>query len=318
MNLKNKSEPEQSQHDKCSHGHSHNHGHHAHLHGVTERVGIAFFINLAFAVIELVGGFLTNSMAIMSDALHDFGDSVALGFAWWLERKSNQPSDIKFSYGYRRLSIFSAFLTGVLLVTGSSFILFNSVQRLLTPQNVEAKGMFLLAILGVIINAAAFFRLSKGISLNEKMLSWHFIEDLMGWVVVLFGSVLMMYFEIPWLDPLLAIMLSCWVIWNVLKHLKATINIFLQLTPEHLQNDTIQKFIMLDSIVHEVHHTHVWSLDGERHIMTSHLVLKSGTSWNEISNLKQRLKSSLRDKFQILEVNLEIELEGQSCVDRVH
>lgn len=305
-------------HGPHHHGHSHGPGGHHHHHGASGRVGTAFLLNLGFAVIELIGGLWTNSMAVLSDALHDFGDSLALGMAWWMERKSQQASDRTFSYGYRRFSVVSAFLTGVILVAGSLWIIGQSVPRLLNPEPVRTTGMFFLALLGIVINGIAFFRLSKGASLNERMLRWHFIEDLFGWILVLVGSVLMMIADWPWMDPALAILLSVWVLWNVLRHLRHAIGVFLQEVPAHLQGGHVESWIKSVAGVQGVHHVHIWSLDGESHILTAHVVVDSALDPRGTQELKSGIKSGLRERFGILEATIELEASGETCVDPRH
>jgi cobalt-zinc-cadmium efflux system protein len=300
-----------------SHDHDHDHGHHHHHHAVG-RVGVAFALNLAFALIELVGGVLTNSMAVMSDALHDFGDALALGMGWWLEKKSHQQSDPSYTYGYRRLSVASAFVTGVILVSGSLWIISNAVPRILHPEPVKTQGMLALAILGIVVNGVAFWRLSHGHSLNEKMMSWHFIEDLFGWVIVLIGSVVMLLVDWPWLDPLLAVLLSGWVLKNVVGHLWKTMSVFLQASPEHLREGQAESWIRGLPGVSDVHHMHIWSLDGVSHILTAHVVVPMDFSLAQMETLKVEIKRGLREQFHVQEATIEFESSAEACLDPKH
>ena len=312
------SDPQKNSH---SHAHGHSHGHsHSHSHGgdLTGRMGAAFLLNFGFALIELVGGFYTNSMAVISDALHDFGDSLALAMAWWFEKKSRQKSDALFTYGYRRFSLISAFITGCILVIGALGVLVVSIPRFLHPEPVKTQGMIFLAILGIAINGLAFFRLSKGSSLNETMIRWHFIEDLFGWIFVLFGAIVMNFIEAPWIDPLMAILLSAWVLWNVVKHLKTTVSVFMQATPGHLRQGEAEEWIGKQEGVKSVHHTHIWSLDGESHILTTHVVIAAACGSREMQILKKDLKRGLREKFDIFEATIEFETNEENCVDPEH
>lgn len=281
-------------------------------------MGFAFFINLSFAVIELVGGILTNSMAILSDALHDFGDAIAIGMSWYLEKKSAKQSDVGFTYGYRRLSVVSAFITGVILVVGSIWIIANAIPRIFNPQPVHAQGMLWLAFLGIAVNGLAFWRMSDAQSLNEKMLRWHFIEDVTGWVLVLVGALLMMFFDLPWVDPTLAVLLSAWVAWNVFKHLKSTLDVFLQASPRHLRDGQVDVWIGKRDLVQSVHHVHLWSLDGEMHILTAHVVIAPEINLQQVQNLKGEIKRGLKETFGILEATIEFEHAGEPCVDPNH
>lgn len=304
-------------HDRA-HGHSHGHHHHHHHHGASERVGLVFFLNLGFALIELVGGLLTNSMAVLSDALHDFGDALALGVAWWMEKKSNKAHDEDYSYGYRRFSVASALVTGVILLSGSLWVLFESIPRLIHPEPVQVRGMLGLAVLGVLVNGFAFVKLSFGGSLNEKVLKLHLIEDMAGWILVLVGAAAMFFFEIPWLDPLMALGLSIWVIFNVFRNLKETVLVLLQGVPRDLKLDDVQSWMRKQPGVMDVHHLHVWSLDGEKHILTGHIVISGEAPVLDTSKIKFDLKTGLKKMFHIMEATLEIETPGESCHDPRH
>jgi cobalt-zinc-cadmium efflux system protein len=147
-----------------------------------ERVRFAAFLNVAFTVVELVGGFWTNSLAILSDALHDFGDSIALLVSWLFERGARKAPDKSLTFGYQRLSLFSAFFSASILIGGSIIIIFQAIPRLFNPETVNAFGMVGIAVIGILFNSAGFFLLKKGESLNEKVLSWHLLEDVLGWV----------------------------------------------------------------------------------------------------------------------------------------
>ena len=193
-------------------GHDHNHKHES-----IKNIRFAFFINLIFTVIEIVGGVLTNSMAILSDALHDFGDSLSLGLAWYFQQLSGKGSDTKFTYGYARFSILGALINGFIILFGSIFIVVETVERVLHPEEVEAGGMILLAILGIIFNGLAALRLKKGSSINEEVVSIHLLEDVFGWVAVLITSIVMYFNDLPILDPILTIAILSWIVFNVFK-----------------------------------------------------------------------------------------------------
>lgn len=309
-----------------THGHSHSHSHsrshsHSHVHypagTSTGRMAGALVLNLTFAIVELIGGIWTNSLAIMSDALHDFGDALALAIALGLEKYSNKKSDLNFSYGYKRFSTLGALITGGILVVGSLAILSQSIPRLFSPSQPHADGMILLAILGVVVNGFAALRVSKGTSLNEKMLMWHMIEDVLGWVVVLVGSVVMKYFDVPQLDAWMAIALAGWILYNVARNLKEALQVFLMAAPKNIDRDQLELEIRKNPEVVDVHHSHLWSLDGENHIYTAHLVVTSISDMVKVEALKSRIKKDLR-KFGVFEATLEIELQGVTCSDPQH
>lgn len=312
------SKHEHSHHDH-DHDHEHGHGHsqHHHHHHVEGNLALAFVLNLSFSIIEIFGGIYTNSVAIVSDAIHDLGDSMAIGFAWYLEKKSKKKSDVQFSYGYRRLSILSALLTGVILLGGSLLVLAKSIPRILNPEQPEINGMIGLAILGLAVNGFAAYRVSQSQSLSSRMISLHLLEDVFGWAIVLVAAIVMKFWDFPQIDAILAILLASWVIFNVFKGLKGSLQIFLQMTPLGMDVDKISEKIVQVPGVKSIHHLHTWSLDGEKHILTVHLKVTS-QNVEDWAQIKIKVKQMLQKEFSILEATLEIEYEAEECFDPEH
>ena len=189
----------------------HSHSHHSHEHasaGASSRIAWAFFLNAGFSVIEFIGGMLTNSTAIMADAVHDLGDSLAIGLAWGLAKFSDSPSSDSFSYGYRRFSLLGALINGVILLLGSLWVLNHAIPRLQNPVMPETTGMLVLALFGVVVNGLAAYKLGQGSTQNERMLNWHLLEDVLGWAAVLVGAAVMHFTAWAFVDPLLSIGIS--------------------------------------------------------------------------------------------------------------
>lgn len=301
------------------HGTAHGgHGHHHHHHSAAGNLGLAFALNLIFALIELIGGMMTNSLAILSDAFHDLGDCFAIGMAWFLEKKSLKGSSAHYSYGYRRFSVMAALITGSILFVGSGLIVVRAVPRLLDPVQPEVSGMVGLAILGLAVNGLSAWRMSKGQSLNEKMILLHLLEDVLGWAVILIGALIMWIYPMPILDPILAIAVAIWVLWNAVGNLKETMKVFLQATPRQFELIAVEESVRSLEMVENIHHTHVWSIDGEHHILTAHIIVRSEVNLQEAHNLKTRIKKHLFDSFHIQEATLEIEWPDQKCADPKH
>ena len=303
------------QHHGHQHGHHHHHGHHhGHHHTAQERLGWAFVLNFAFTLVELVGGWLTNSTAIMADAVHDLGDSLAIGMAWLLNRLSHKKPSARYSYGYRRLSLFGALFNAIVLVVGSVWVLTEALPRLLNPQMPMVEGMLALALLGVAVNGAAVYKLSGGQTLNEKVLSWHLIEDVLGWLVVLIVSVVLLFVELPILDPIISIGFTLFILFNVLRHLRQTLALFLQAVPDEAMGKQIQNILLACPEVASCHHVHFWSLDGEQHVLTAHLVLVDAVSAEQMTALKKRLAEQLKP-FPLQHTTLEFEYPDEVCRD---
>lgn len=212
----------------------HNHPHHHHdgdEETASKRIGWAFFLNVMFTIIEFIGGWLTNSTAIMADAVHDLGDSLSIGTAWLLNKLSRKDANQTFSYGYKRFSLLGALINGLVLTVGSVWILFEAIPRLSAPEMPQVEGMLLLAIFGVLVNGFAAFKLSKGKSLNERVLNWHLLEDVLGWVAVLIVSIVLLFVNWPILDPLLSIGFTIFILFNVVRNLKETLLCFYKPLP---------------------------------------------------------------------------------------
>lgn len=238
-----------------------------------KRVQIAAFLNIGFTILEIVGGFWTNSLAILSDALHDFGDSIALLVSWLFERGARKSPDTTRTFGYQRLSLFSALFSAMILVGGSIVIISQAIPRVLNPATVNATGMVGIAIIGILFNGAGFFQLKKGESLNEKVLSWHLLEDVLGWAVILIGSIIIHFWDVYLLDPIMTISLTVFILYNVSKNLKEAVNILLQGVPQHININEVRRDLLAITGVIELHDIHIWSLEGETDILTVHAVV---------------------------------------------
>ena len=301
------------------HAHNHNHNHsHDHSHGhssdASRRIGWAFFLNVVFTIIEFIGGWLTNSTAIMADAVHDLGDSLSIGTSWGLNKLSDKDANRTFSYGYKRFSLLGALINGVVLTIGSVWILFEAIPRLSEPEMPQAEGMLLLSIFGIAVNGYAAYKLSEGNSLNERVLNWHLLEDVLGWVAVFIVSIVLMFK--PWaiLDPILSIGFTLFILFNVIRNLKQTLMLFLQATPDRAQLERIRDDLLSNEHVSDLHHFHIWSLDGERNVMTVHLVLVGDVSTEHIQTLKNDVQHSLK-KYNFEHTTVEFEFADEQCRD---
>ena len=295
-----------------SHDHAHGHSH-DHLHAVSgKNIKVAFFLNLAFTVLEVVGGFYVNSVSILSDALHDLGDSLSLGISWYLHNHSKKGADSKFTFGYSRFSLLGALINSLILIIGSGFVIYEAVNRLIHPEAADARGMLLFAILGIAVNGYAAFRLSGGTSLNERVVSWHLIEDVLGWTAVLIASVVMMFTHAPWLDPVLSLGITLFILYNVIGRLKETMVILLQGSPADIDADAIMAEILAVNHITSMHHVNIWSLEGENHVYTAHIKTKGITTFPEMAIVKRDVKNILK-KYPFTHYTIEVEFEDETC-----
>ncbi len=283
-----------------------------HHHDSGKNLKVAFFLNLGFTVFELIGGFYVNSIAIISDAIHDLGDSLSLGTSWYLHEKSKKKATREFSYGYKRFSLLGALINSIVLVAGSVYVVSEAIGRILEPEPSNATGMLLFAVVGVTINGYAAWKLSKGKTMNERVVSWHLLEDVIGWASILIVSVVLQFVENNYLDPALSLLITLYILWNVIKRLKETLFIFLQGHPADIDQDEIENRIARISNVDSLHHTHIWSLDGESHVFTTHVKLKRLENLHDFLHIKNEIKKILHD-YPFQHYTIETEIDEETC-----
>ncbi|WP_405604964.1 cation diffusion facilitator family transporter [Polaribacter sp. Asnod1-A03] len=292
----------------CSH-----HSHHHHNHNSTENISVAFFLNLFFSIIEFIGGIYTNSLAITSDAIHDLGDSISLGLAWYFQKMSNKKPTKKYTYGFKRFSLLGAIINSIILLIGSIFIIINAIPRIINPEASDAKGMMWFAILGIIVNGAAVLKLRKGSTINERVVSLHMLEDVLGWVAVLITSIVMQFWNLPFLDPLLSLLIAAFILYNVFKNGNESIRIILQGTPKKISIDNIKAKVLTFDEIKDIHDCHLWTMDGQYNILTMHLVVEEKMDWQKVNELKKAIKTMLHDDFNLEHVTLETEVFNEDC-----
>ncbi len=295
-----------SRRDSMAHTHSHSDK------DSESNIKSAFFINFIFTIIELFGGLYTNSMAILSDAVHDLGDTISLGMSAFFEKFSKKKADDVYTFGYDRFSLLGAVISSFVLFGASIFVLTQAIPRLLSPEPVDAQGMIVFATFGVLFNGFAVLKVVKGKSLHEKTITWHLMEDFLGWIAVLITSVVLLFVDWFFLDPLLSILITTYIVLHVLKNLKQIFNVLLQKAPSNLKIQDLKKRIEQFEGIIDVHHVHFWSLDGQIPMLSMHLVIDEHLKRSELDGLKELIRHLL-SKRGIDHVTIETELPQNAC-----
>jgi cobalt-zinc-cadmium efflux system protein len=271
-----------------------------------------FFINLAFTILEAIGGLYTNSLAIVSDALHDFGDSFTLGLSWYLEGRSRKGSDARYTYGYRRFSLLSALANAIVLIAGSFYIFYEAIPRLIHPQPSNAEGMLILSVIGILVNGYAFYRFRRGQSLNVQMINWHLLGDLLGWIAVFIVSISLLFADIRILDPILSILINLYVLYNVVRNLRKTLALFMQAVPKSIVLPELEQSLQEIPGVQSIHHTHIWSLDGTHNVLTTHLVVEACAEKEDLIRIKKEVEQ-ITHGMDVEHTTVEIDYEDEDC-----
>jgi len=268
---------------------------------------IAFLLNLSFSIFEFIGGIFTGSVAIVSDAVHDIGDAASIGVSYFLERKSKKQPDEIYTYGYSGYSVIGSIITTLILLVGSCVVMYNAVCRIFEPAPINYDGMIVFAVVGVIVNSGAAFFTREGDSLNQKAVNLHMLEDVLGWVVVLIGAVVMRFTDLSIIDPLMSICVAAFISVNAIRNLSEAIDLFLTKTPRGIEVGEIREHIMEIDGVTDVHHIHIWSIDGYRNCATMHVITNSDP---------HKIKHAIREELHehgIGHATLELESEDEHC-----
>ena len=268
---------------------------------------VAFLLNLSFAIFELVGGIFTGSVAIISDAIHDVGDAVSIGVSYLLEKKSKKAPDDNYTFGYVRYSVIGGFITVCILLVGSVAVIINAVEKFFDPAEINYDGMIIFAVFGAVVNLIAARVTHDGDSINQKAVNLHMLEDVLGWLVVLVGAVIMRFTDLWFIDPIMSIGVALFILINALKQLKEITDLFLEKTPHGLSVAEIKEHIMEIDGVEDVHHLHLWSVDGVTGCATMHIVTDS-----DPHEIKEKVREELAE-HGICHSTLELERTDEPC-----
>lgn len=273
-----------------------------------KNIFIAFILNLFFSIIELIGGIITNSIAIISDSIHDIGDAMSIGISFFLEKKSKKKPDEKYTFGYIRYSVLGGLITTIILISGSILVIYASIKRIINPVEIQSNKMIIIAIFGVIINFLAAYFTREGHSLNQKSVNLHMLEDVLGWVIVLIGAIIMNFTNIKIIDPIMSICVALFILFNSLKNFKSILDLFLEKTPPEVSIEDLKNHLLKIDEIKDIHHIHVWSIDGYSNYATMHVVSND-------SSIKNKIRDELSN-HNIKHVTIELESENEDCTEK--
>ena len=272
-----------------------------------KKIFIAFILNLFFSVFEFVGGAITGSVAILSDALHDLGDAAAIGVSWILEKISKRKPDKTHTYGYARYSVVGSLIITLILVFGSAAVIYSSIERIINPIEINKEGMIVFAVVGLIVNFLAVWFTRKGETLNQKAVNLHMLEDVLGWAVVLVGAIVIEFTNFYIIDPIMSLGVAIFILINALMHFREAFDLFVEKTPHGINLDELTHHVMEIDGVEGVHHLHVWSIDGLNNYATMHIVTDL-----DGSEIKKKVKEELQE-HGICHATLELEKTDEQC-----
>lgn len=277
---------------------------HHHHKKAGQNLAFVFFMNLTFNIIVIIGGLATNSMAILADCIHDMSDTISIAFAWFLEHVAQKDSTDNYSYGYQRFSILGAVVISVFVIIMALVILSEAIPRLFSPEGVDAGGMLLVAIVGIIFKSISVYRLHDGETFNEKAILIHQLGDIFEWVAILVLSIVLMFWDgAPYLDPFVSIGIALWLIFNLGRNLYKSLEVLLQKTPDYFDVEEFKSSITSIEGVNAIDDFHVWSLDGIDSVLTLKVAIDDLNSQEKIKNEIYDMSS----KYHIVDITIEFD-----------
>lgn len=271
---------------------------------------VAFLLNLFFSLFELLGGIAVGSIAILSDSLHDIGDALSIGVSYFFEKKSKQKADESYTYGYGRYSFVGAVIMSVILMIGSAGVCIAAIKRMIDPAQIKYDSMILVAVVGVVVNFIAAYMTHGSESVNERAVSLHMLEDVLGWVVVLIGAVVMRFTDMYLIDPIMSLCVAVYIFIHAYKNLRAATLIFVDKVPDNISVRKVHDRVMSVDGVLDVHHIHLRTVSVGVISASMHIVSKTAPK-----EIKEKVREALHE-LSVSHITLELEAEGEECSAR--
>ena len=277
---------------------------HQHHKKASGNLAFVFLMNLTFNIIVIIGGLATNSVAILADCIHDLSDTLSIAFAWVLEHVSQKDSNDNYSYGYQRFSILGAIIISIFIIIMACIILQEAIPRIFSPEEVDAEGMLLVAIVGIIFKSISVYRLHGGETFNEKAIFIHQLGDVFEWVAILILSIVLIFWDgASYLDPFVSIGIALWLIFNLARNLYKSIEVILQKTPNHFDVDEFKSSVNAIDGLTAIEDFHVWSLDGIDSVLTLKIKIEN---WQKKDEIKKEIYE-IASKYHIVDITIEFD-----------
>jgi cobalt-zinc-cadmium efflux system protein len=296
------------------HGHSHGHGHHHHHHTNNQRaLFLSFLLITLFMIVEVIGGVMTNSLALLSDAGHMLSDAVALGLSFFAIKIGEKKATVTKTYGYKRFEIIAASLNGLTLIVISLYIFVEAYERFINPPEVQSLGMLAISVIGLLVNIAAAFILMKGDkdeNLNVRSAFLHVIGDMLGSVGAIAAAILIYFFDFGIADPIASVIVAILILISGYRVTRDSLHILMEGAPHHLETEKIKNALMTIPSVKNVHDFHLWSITSGMPMFTCHISISENGCHQSVL---QQAQSMLHDEFGIEHCTIQVEQAAHGC-----
>lgn len=289
------------------HFHSHNHSHHHDLN--SRNLLISIFLNITITVAQVIGGIVSGSLALLSDALHNFSDVISLIISWIANKLVKKKASLKRTFGYKRAEILAAFINAATLIVVAVLLIFEAIERFRNPQEIESNLVIWLSIIAILGNGFSVLLLKKNAdnNMNLKSAYLHLLTDMLASVAVLIGGLLMKYYEIWWIDSVLTLAIAVYLVvmgWDLLKN---SFKVLMLFTPDSTSVKSIVEDIQTIDAVKNVHHVHIWQLNEEEIHLEAHIDFKEDITLSQFDVILNSIEELIYHKYDINHINIQPE-----------
>ena len=289
------------------HSHSHNHSHHHDLN--SRNLLISIFLNIAITVAQVISGIVSGSLALLSDALHNFSDVISLIISWIANKLVKKKASLKRTFGYKRAEILAAFINAATLIVVAVLLIFEAIERFRNPQEIESNLVIWLSIIAILGNGFSVLLLKKNAdnNMNLKSAYLHLLTDMLASVAVLIGGLLMKYYEIWWIDSVLTLVIAVYLVvmgWDLLKN---SFKVLMLFTPDSTSVKSIVEDIQTIDAVKNVHHVHIWQLNEEEIHLEAHIDFKKDITLSQFDVILNSIEELIYHKYDINHINIQPE-----------
>lgn len=276
---------------------------------------ITIALKLLLTIAEVLGGWFSGSLSLLSDALHNLNDVLSIVISWFAVKMAEKKHDKKNTFGYRRATIIAAVINATLLIIMSLFLFREAYFKFIQPEKINALLVIVIAAIGIVLNAVAVYLLHKssGDDLNMRAVYLHFLSDALSSVGVIVGGVVIYYFDAYWIDPLLTVLIGIYILKESYEILKESANILMQGTPKTVDIDEIAEELEKMDAIKDIHHVHIWALDENTVFFEAHVNLQNDILVSELSDIYEKLEQVLKVRFGV--THLTIQFEYNCCDD---
>lgn len=300
-----------------SHSHSHNHSNHNHNNVQGRNLFLSIILNILITAAQIVGGLVSGSLALLSDALHNFSDVISLLISFVANKLANKKASIHKTFGYKRAEILAAFINASTLIIVAILLIIEAIKRFKTPEEIASNLVIWLSLFGIIANGISVLLIKKDADKNMNMRSayLHLLTDMLASIAVLIGGILMKLYQVYWVDSLLTVLIALYLIWVGFDLLKDSIKVLMLFTPEAITVKDIVSELQKNTAIKNVHHIHVWQLNENEVHFEAHIDFNEDITLSQFDAVLNEVEDILYHKFEINHVNIQPEYGKSDAKD---